>query len=462
MKSPGFIDGLLGALNGLKPPFCYHQQSMWQNTFCSKRNSKGGRSFAGFSASSFAVSVSMLSLFSAFVSFFVCAFVCAFGLDLGFAGAALAQQTDKTGDKPSEKPNEKPDIKTIAHPSNEQTGSQAPAETAENGVNSSSPDSSQAETSPKVLLKPGQALTIDTGFEDIVCTNDVELARKQREAFPDNAEASFIYAVALSRTFKVEQALKEVRRARGLAEKEGGPAYFNKMISTYENMLTYCPTDNQVRYHLAWAYYMKAYLLARYDKQDKTHPSYKEWIKTLKEDPAPDLSKDPAKDAAQDPAATANASAARVKRTIEMASPKAIPQIQNYYKLALEKLDQILASNPTDVWARIYRAHLAYEAGGKLDESIAEWLSVKDANPTNPAPYFFLGEGFLKQGNLRESLKNVSQAVALRSEKREVSENKEVSEKKDISNNKELKEKAETAAKPAAIEEQNKAKDGGQ
>lgn len=424
---------------------------MWQNTFCSKRKSKGGQSFAGFGASSFAVSVSMLSLFSAFVCFFVCAFVCAFSLDLGFAGAALAQQTDKTGDKPNEKPNEKPDIKSSTAASNEQTGSQAPAETAQNGVKQ--PDTAPAETSPKVLLKPGQALTIDTGFEDIVCTNDVELARKQREAFPDNAEASFIYAVALSRTFKVEQALKEVRRARGLAEKEGGPAYFNKMISTYENMLTYCPTDNQVRYHLAWAYYMKAYLLARYDKQDKTHPSYKEWIKTLKEDPAQDPSKDPA---------AANATAARVKRTIEMASPKAIPQIQNYYKLALEKLDQILASNPTDVWARIYRAHLAYEAGGKLDESIAEWLSVKDANPTNPAPYFFLGEGFLKQGNLRESLKNVSQAVALRSEKREVSENKEVSEKKDISDNKELKEKAETAAKPAAIEEQNKAKDGGQ
>ncbi len=422
---------------------------MWQNTFGSKRNSKGGRSIAGFGASSFAVSVSMLSLFSAFVSFFVCAFVCAFGLDLGFAGAALAQQTDNTGDKANEKPNEKPDIKSSTAASSEQTGKQAPAETAQNGVKQ--PDTAPAETSPKVLLKPGQALTIDTGFEDIVCTNDVELARKQREAFPDNAEASFIYAVALSRTFKVEQALKEVRRARGLAEKEGGPAYFNKMISTYENMLTYCPTDNQVRYHLAWAYYMKAYLLARYDKQDKTHPSYKEWIKTLKEDPAQDQSKDPAKDPA-----SANASAARVKRTIEMASPKAIPQIQNYYKLALEKLDQILASNPTDVWARIYRAHLAYEAGGKLDESIAEWLSVKDANPTNPAPYFFLGEGFLKQGNLRESLKNVSQAVALRSE------NKEVSEKKDISDNKELKEKAETAAKPAAIEEQNKAKDGGQ
>ncbi len=426
---------------------------MWQNTFGSKRNSKGGRSFAGFSASSFAVSVSMLSLFSAFVSFFVCAFVCffvcAFGLDLVFAGTALAQQTDKTADKPNEKPNEKPDIKSSTAASGEQASKQAPAETAQNGVKQ--PDTAPAEASPKVLLKPGQALTIDTGFEDIVCTNDVELARKQREAFPDNAEASFIYAVALSRTFKVEQALKEVRRARGLAEKEGGPAYFNKMISTYENMLTYCPTDNQVRYHLAWAYYMKAYLLARYDKQDKTHPSYKEWIKTLKEDPAPDQSKDPAKD----PAA-ANASAARVKRTIEMASPKAIPQIQNYYKLALEKLDQILASNPTDVWARIYRAHLAYEAGGKLDESIAEWLSVKDANPTNPAPYFFLGEGFLKQGNLRESLKNVSQAVALRSD------NKEVSEKREVSDNKELKEKAETAAKPAAIEEQNKAKDGGQ
>lgn len=449
MEKQGFSEALLGALNGLMPPFCYDPRSMVQISFWFSKNSTDGRSVGPIAASAFKSSL--------------LAAICTLTLGLGYDGAAAAQsgaeKSDKTSDKVSDKASPASNTEAVTVP---------PANSSIEQTNTAKAASEQAPEQPaaKVLLKPGQALTIDTGFEDIVCTNDLELARKQREAFPDNAEASFIYAVALSRTFKVEQALKEVRRARGLAEKEGGPAYFNKMISTYENMLTYCPTDNQVRYHLAWAYYMKAYLLARYDKQDKTHPSYKEWIKTLKEEPA--------EKQAQDQAATTLESAAKVKRTIEMASPRAVPQIQNYYKLALEKLDQILASNPTDVWARIYRAHLAYEAGGKLDESIAEWLRVKDANPTNPAPYFFLGEGFLKQGNLKESLKNVSQAVALRSDKAETASKAEVagtaevagkteaSDKTEFLGKTETNAKAETTGKAEATEAQNKAKDGGQ
>jgi cytochrome c-type biogenesis protein CcmH/NrfG len=41
---------------------------------------------------------------------------------------------------------------------------------------------------------------------------------------------------------------------------------------------------------------------------------------------------------------------------------------------------------------------------------------AKQQNPNNPAPYFFLGEGFLKQGNLKECLRNVSKAIALRTD----------------------------------------------
>ena len=131
----------------------------------------------------------------------------------------------------------------------------------------------------RMILKPGKSLSIGMATEDIICTNDVDLARKQRESYSDSPEASFIYAVALSRTSHVEDALKEVRRARRLAEKQGGPSYFDKMIDTYEKMLTYYPDDNQVRYHLAWAYYMKAYVLAKYSHLANTpQAKYKEWV----------------------------------------------------------------------------------------------------------------------------------------------------------------------------------------
>ncbi|MBU6451525.1 MAG: tetratricopeptide repeat protein [Cyanobacteria bacterium REEB67] len=260
----------------------------------------------------------------------------------------------------------------------------------------------------RILLKPGKSLSVNMATEDIICTNDCDLARRQRESYPDSPEASFIYAVALSRTSHVEDALKEVRRARKLAEKQGGPSYFDKMIDTYENMLGYYPDDNQVRYHLAWAYYMKAYVLAKYSHQ----PAYKEWV---------------AAETANTGISTENKEAGttgsgtdvlkdmhKASSTISSAAPQAIPQVQKYYQLATAKLDDLLARDPKDTWARVYRAFLKAEAGGDLQTAMSEWQKVRDEQPNNPAAYFFLGEGYLKQGNLKECLSNVSRAIALR------------------------------------------------
>ncbi|MFA7339630.1 MAG: hypothetical protein WC028_22805 [Candidatus Obscuribacterales bacterium] len=285
------------------------------------------------------------------------------------------------------------------------------------------------------LIKPGQSISVSMATEDIVCTNDLALAKKQREAYPDSPEASFIYAVALSRTSQVETALQEVRRARKLAEKDGGPAYFDQMIASYEKMLTYYPEDNQVRYHLAWAYYMKAYLLAKYSGQAAgQNPKYAEWIAQAKKpaDPSPAITTvasttvasttDAAKpestekvpvQAVASPSQTLG-NLTQIRKDMSQVSPDAVPQVKRYYELALGKLDDLLARQPDDVWARVYRAHLQAESSGNIDQAIVEWQKVKEASPLNPAAYFFLGEGYLKKGNLKESLTNVSKAIALR------------------------------------------------
>ncbi|CAN5285160.1 hypothetical protein BH11CYA1_BH11CYA1_43670 [soil metagenome] len=286
------------------------------------------------------------------------------------------------------------------------------------------------------LIKPGQSISVSMATEDIVCTNDLTLAKKQREAYPDSPEASFIYAVALSRTSQVETALQEVRRARKLAEKDGGPAYFDQMIASYEKMLTYYPEDNQVRYHLAWAYYMKAYLLAKYSGQAKNpNPKYAEWIAQAQKpsdtaNPANATAANPTADKAEvgevgaktkaiaTPAAAGPAQVlgnlTQIRKDMSQVSPDAVPQVKRYYELALSKLDDLLARQPDDVWARVYRAHLQAESSGNIDQAIVEWQKVKEASPLNPAAYFFLGEGYLKKGNLKESLTNVSKAIALR------------------------------------------------
>lgn len=281
-----------------------------------------------------------------------------------------------------------------------------------------------------MIYKPGEALTVASDQDDLVPTDDVELARKQVLAYPDSPEAAFILAVALSRTSMVEQALQEVRRARRLAEKHGGAQYFDKMIASYEKMLEYYPDDNRVRYGLAWAYYMKAYLLARYLKQptaaqhaspDASRPNQAPGV--VQGMPLPGGPNVPSwmtqwATVALNGIATGNLATGQgipgLPRMMDDAPPSSVPQIRVYYEKALKHLDDLHERSPDDPWARAYRAFLRAEYSGDLESSMVEWRACRDKFPDNPAAYFFLGEGYLKQGNLKECLNNVSKAVALR------------------------------------------------
>lgn len=288
-------------------------------------------------------------------------------------------------------------------------------------------------------------LEITTETEDINITYDTALAREQVKKYPDNPEAHFVLAVALTRSSLLEDAFKEIRIARRLAQKQGGPEYFNGMIEEYEKILLSSPGDNRIRYHLAWGYYMKAYLLAEYSRRvmvapakapEPKHKSKKEkgmkvpvradhadsgatrdwhgeWVASAMESgkvPEQTTEPEPTKKTSSSPLNQLTA----MEQVMKKAAPSAIPQIKKYYQSALSNLDDLLAKEPQDVWARLYRAHLNAEYTGNLDAAMAVWSDVSREHPTNPAAYFFLGEGYLKQGNLRECLTNVSKAVALR------------------------------------------------
>jgi hypothetical protein len=334
----------------------------------------------------------------------------------------------------------------------------------------------------KVIFKPGQALSVDANTEDIAPTWDIELAKKQEAAYPDSPEASFILAVALTRTSRVEEALKEVQHARKLAETKGGPAYFDKMIGTYENMLKSYPDDNRVRYGLAWAYYMKAYLLSRQSRRTATFKAANPTLvaqveaqqktlndaaaKALPPDDAPETSglkpagtgkgsglkptnAKPATPAATKPGVNkdvvnaltgsplaaagalsqiaANAGSISTKHppaldsiphipgALEKVDPIDVPIIKAYFERAIKKIDEVLKRDPNDVWSIVYGAHLRAEYTGNLEESMKTWRLAASKFPNNPAPYFFLGEGYLRQGNLRESINSISRALMLRS-----------------------------------------------
>ncbi len=285
----------------------------------------------------------------------------------------------------------------------------------------SSVEESNPKSAPTLLLKPGQPLVTGMQTEDIVATYDVLLATEQVAAYPDSPEACFVLAVALTRTSMVEEALHEVRRARKLADNKGGPSYFDHMISEYEEMLKSYPNDNRVRYGLAWAYYMKAYVLTHYAKSTVPNKNmansavasatasnkqnwHDNWVKSLSQ---PDIQvkvQEPSKKISTYP----------TSGRWQDVAPDMVPQIKHYYESALRNLDDLLAREPNDMWARAYRAFLYADYTGDISQSMDAWKTCLALAPNNPAAYFFLGESYLQQGNLKECIHNISKAVALR------------------------------------------------
>lgn len=264
----------------------------------------------------------------------------------------------------------------------------------------------------KLLIKPGQEISIGTDSDALVITDDVNLAKAQVVKYPNDPEAHFILAVALTKTSYVEEALKEVRFARRLAQTQGGAAYFDKMIAQDENILLASPKDNRVRYSLAWAYYMKAYLIGQ-DSRRKIKAMQQAGL--LPQQPQANLPIPAvAQQLAQSIGVAAPSKLAPIQGAIDGIDPKDVPAVKKNFEQALKNLDQLLAQEPGDIWARVYRAHLKAEYTGNLDEAMKTWQQCQQLAPDNPAPYFFLGEGYLKQGNLKECLNNVSRAVALR------------------------------------------------
>ena len=52
---------------------------------------------------------------------------------------------------------------------------------------------------------------------------------------------------------------------------------------------------------------------------------------------------------------------------------------------------------------------------GEVREARELWSSALKQDPNNPAPYFFLGELHIKEGNLKQGITEISQALLLRS-----------------------------------------------
>ena len=225
-------------------------------------------------------------------------------------------------------------------------------------------------------------IQLNTETEDIALTDDINIARAQVAKYPDNPEAHFNLAIALSRTSQVEEAIKELRKTKILIRKEENKGVIDKKINEYKEILKNDPSANNIRYRIAFAHYLKAYLISKE-------------IEKLKEE--------------------------KKGKSLSLFSPKSLvsndknPKILENLNLSIHYFDELLKTNPSDNWTKIYFAFILAEQFNETKKARELWNEVLKQDSNNPAPHFFLGELHIKEGNLKEGIKEISQAVLLRS-----------------------------------------------
>ena len=238
-----------------------------------------------------------------------------------------------------------------------------------------------------------EPLRLTTEAEDIALTDDLNVARAQVAKYPDNPEAHFNLAIALSRTSLVEDAIKELRKTKILIRKPENKGIIDKKIDEYKEMIKNNPEANNVRYRLAFSHYLKAYLITKEIKKiedsKKKNDTKKKKNKEL--------------------------------TNLNLFDPETIllndknPSIKENLELSISYFKELLATSPNDTWAKVYYAFILTEQFGDVKKARELWLDASKQDPNNPAPHFFLGELHIKEGDLKKGILEISQALLLRS-----------------------------------------------
>lgn len=235
------------------------------------------------------------------------------------------------------------------------------------------------------ISKAQEPLQIGTETEDIFLTDDLSIAKAQALKYPDNPEAHFNLAIALSRTSLVEQTLKELRKTKLLIRKPENSGIIDKKINEYTEMLKDKENEEHsgtIRYRLAFSHYLKAYLTSK-DIEKAQKAKEKKANALLDSNPFSLKDSNP-----------------EIKKNLE--------QSVYYFK------EQLKAS-PDDIWTKVYYGFILAEQYKDYENAKKLWTDAVRQNPNNPAPHFFLGELKIKEGNLKEGIMEISEAILLRS-----------------------------------------------
>ncbi|CAN5152434.1 hypothetical protein BH11CYA1_BH11CYA1_16820 [soil metagenome] len=266
------------------------------------------------------------------------------------------------------------------------------------------------------VWRPGVILSGSTGQDALTPFCDLAQASQQAKQYPNSPEAAFIYAVALTRTSQVEQALKEVRRARNLAQATGDPDYFSRAVGQYELTLQDEPNNNCIRYGLGWGYYMQAYLFAAKARNKVNLENRMAGIMPKKQSKTTAGLLGGAAILASALTGTKPMASVipRIPGALDDVPAWAEPQIRMYYQKCLNQLGELHKRDPKDIWAAAYRTHVAEEFDGNHEAALANLAALKKSSPENPAVAFFLADAYARNGNFGAGLSSFGDALKIR------------------------------------------------
>ncbi len=279
-------------------------------------------------------------------------------------------------------------------------------------------DANQAQRS-STTWRPGVILTAAVGSslqEELKPYCDVNSAAQQAQQYPTSPEAAFIYAVALTRSSQVDHALKEVRRARNLAQASGNPDYFNSAVSQYEYNLQDDPNNLCIRYGLGWAYYMQAYLYA-FKARNQVNLANRmagQMPKKQNRTTAGLLGGAAILASALTGTRPMAGVIPRIPGALDDVPSWAEPQIRIYYQKCLNQMGEVVRRDPKDIWAAAYRAHVQEEFDGNHAVALAKLEQLKKAGPGNPAASFFLADAYARNGNFSAGINSFGDALKIR------------------------------------------------
>ena len=250
---------------------------------------------------------------------------------------------------------------------------------------------------------------LKTDTEDISLTDDVQTAKAQVNKYPDNPEAHFNLAIALSKTSAVEEAIEEFHITKKMILNKGDIGIIDKKISEYSQMLKDDPNAHNIRYRLAFSHYLKAYFISK-EKFKKEKAEKKQQIKKLKKEGKMDEALALEKQMEEEKKIHTNIFDSDKAKTDD-----SNPEVSLNLQKSVDYFKENVQKNPTDPWTKIYYGFVLAEQYNDFDSAKKLWYEVKTQYPNNPAPYFFIGESLLKDGKLKEGLTEIAQAVLLRS-----------------------------------------------